>query len=471
MRDGLAGLCKRLRGFFYASNPQSLGGRAELKCSGLLRAQERNAMETLYRGMTAYRQGAFNSKDLLVIDGRFVEFSRFRERDPFRKTVQLGGLYVFPGFVDVHVHLREPGFSYKETIRTGTLAAARGGFAHVCAMPNLNPVPDGEENLKQELDLIGRGALVKVYPYGAITAGELGKRLSAMEEISGRVVAFSDDGRGVQSEELMRAAMLKAKKLGKIIAAHCEDETYINGIKAHSESGAAPNSSCGLPAESEWRQLERDLRLVRETGCAYHMCHVSTKESVALLRRAKAEGLDVTCETAPHYLMLDDKDIKDEGRFKMNPPIRSEEDRLALIEGIADGTIDMIATDHAPHAEKEKSGGLAGSLNGVVGLETAFPVLYTGLVKTGIIGLGALIDLLHTNPSERFEIGAGIAPGKPADFTVFDLREEYTVAPEEFASMGRSTPFEGMRVWGKCLMTVVDGKTVWDCMPRGKENE
>jgi dihydroorotase len=380
-------------------------------------------METVYRGMTAYRQGAFNSKDLLVIDGLFAEFSRFRERDPLRKTIQLSDLYVFPGFVDVHVHLREPGFSYKETIKTGTLAAARGGFTHICAMPNLDPVPDSAKNLKRELDLIKDGALVRVYPYGAITAGELGKRLSAMEEIAGKVVAFSDDGRGVQSEELMRAAMLKAKKLGKIIAANCEDEALAHG-KAVAGSCAAANSRAGISSESEWRQLERDLRLVRETGCAYHMCHVSAKESVALLRRAKAEGLDVTCETAPHYLLLSDKDIRDEGRFKMNPPIRSEEDRLALIEGIADGTIDMIATDHAPHTEKEKAGGLAGSLNGVVGLETAFPVLYTGLVKTGIIGLGKLIDLLHTNPSERFEIGAEIVPGKPADFTVFDLGAE-----------------------------------------------
>ncbi len=419
-------------------------------------------METVYKGMTAFRRGAFTGKDILVIDGRFADFSRFRERDPFRRVYDYKDCYAFPGLVDVQVHLREPGFSYKETIRTGTLAAARGGFAHVCAMPNLDPAPDCAENLKLETDIIERDARVRVYPYGTITAGGRGERLSAMEELAGGVVAFSDDGRGVQSEELMRGAMIRAKSLGKIIAAHCEDEALLGGGCVHKGGCAAARGLGGISPESEWRQLERDLRLVRETGCSYHMCHVSTKESVALLRRAKAEGLDVTCETAPHYLLLSDMALRDEGRFKMNPPLRSEEDRQALLEGLSDGTIDMIATDHAPHSVSEKSGGLARSLNGVAGLETAFPVLYTGLVRSGIIGLGRLIDLMHTNPSERFGVGGGLEAGSPADFTVFDLNAEYTVSSGDFVSMGRSTPFEGLRVFGKCLLTVVGGETVWE---------
>lgn len=423
-------------------------------------------METVFKGMTVFRQGTASQKDLLVIDGLFAEFSRFREKDPNRKVFEYNGCIAFPGFVDVHVHLREPGFSYKETIKTGTLAAARGGFTHVCAMPNLSPVPDSLDNLKQETDIIDRDAEVKVYPYGSVTKGEQGRLLSDMEELSSRVIAFSDDGRGVQSEEMMRQAMLKAKSLNKIIAAHCEDESLLNGAYIHDGAYASARGIKGISSESEWRQLERDLRLVRETGCSYHMCHVSAKESVELIRRAKTEGLDVSCETAPHYLLLSDSLLKDEGSFKMNPPIRSEEDRQALIEGINDGTIDMIATDHAPHSGEEKSKGLAGSLNGIVGLETAFPVLYTELVKTGIVKLARLIDLLHTNPSERFGIGSGIAAGKPADFTVFDLNEEYTINPDEFMSKGRSTPFEGKRVFGRCLLTVVNGEIVWKAEDR-----
>ena len=418
-------------------------------------------METVFKGMTVFRQGTAAQKDLLVIDGCFVEFSRFREKDPDRKTFEYNGCVAFPGFVDVHVHLREPGFSYKETIKTGTLAAARGGFTHVCAMPNLSPVPDSLYNLKQETDIIDRDAEVKVYPYGSVTRGEKGDFLSDMEELSAKVIAFSDDGKGVQSEDMMRKAMLKAKSLGKIIAAHCENDSLLNGGYIHNGEYAMSKGIKGISSESEWKQLERDLRLVRETGCSYHMCHVSTKEAVELLRRAKAEGLDVSCETAPHYLLLSDTQLKDEGKYKMNPPIRSEEDRQALLAGLTDGTIDMIATDHAPHSEEEKSKGLLGSLNGIVGLETAFPVLYTGLVKTGLIKLNRLVDLIHTNPSERFNIGSGIAAGNPADFTVFDLNEEYTIDPNEFKSKGRSTPFEGNKVYGKCLLTVVNGETVW----------
>jgi dihydroorotase len=418
-------------------------------------------METLYKGMTVFSKGAFAKKDVSVKDGSFADYSRFRERSQLSEIVELNDCYMFPGFADVHVHLREPGFSYKETIKTGTMAAARGGFTHVCAMPNLNPVPDGEEGLKAEADIIIRDARVKVYPYGSITAGEMGEKLSDMDKISDRVIAFSDDGRGVQSEEVMRQAMKKAKSLGRLIAAHCEDNSLISGGYVHEGCYAAKNGLKGISAESEYRQLERDLRLVRDVGCKYHMCHISTKESVALIRKAKAEGLDVTCETAPHYILLNDMMLKDEGRFKMNPPLRSEGDRQAIIEGLIDGTIDMIATDHAPHSAAEKAGGLKNSLNGIVGLETAFPALYTGLVKSGIISLSKLIDLMHTKPCERFKIGGDITGGAAADFTVFDLNSEYTIDSNEFLSMGKSTPFDGMRVYGRCLMTAVNGRIVW----------
>ena len=345
--------------------------------------------------------------------------------------------FLFPGFADVHVHLREPGFSYKETIRAGTRAAARGGVTAVCTMPNLDPVPDTAAHLGVQTDIIRRDAAVRVYPYGAITLGERGEALSDMDALAALVCAFSDDGRGVMDDGLMRDAMKKAKSLGKLIAAHCEDTRYGG-------------------AESEWQQIRRDLRLVLETGCAYHVCHVSCRESVALLRKAKAAGIDVSCETAPHYLTLNDGMLADDGRYKMNPPIRTEDDRQALLEGLADGTIDMVATDHAPHTASEKSGGFKKSLNGVVGLETAFPVLYTELVKTGILSLEKLAALLSENPRRRFGL-----PTDPGDFTVFDLGNEYEIDPAQFLSMGRATPFEGMRVWGKCILTAVGGNIAW----------
>ncbi len=351
--------------------------------------------------------------------------------------------YVFPGFADVHVHLREPGFSYKETIAAGSMAAAAGGYTAVCSMPNLDPVPDSREHLEHQLELIDRDAVVRVLPYGAITVGEKGQQLSDMDGLSADVVAFSDDGKGVQSDEIMRAAMLRARSLGKMIVAHCEDESYLPS------------------AESEWRQLERDLRLVRETGCAYHMCHMSTRQSLELMARAKKEGLDVTCETAPHYLLLDSSMVKDHGRFKMNPPIGSPEDREALLQGLKDGTIDMIATDHAPHSPEEKSRGFADSLNGITGLEAAFPALYTGLVLGGHITLTRLIELLSINPRKRFAIPGKFSQGEPADFTVFDLDDEYDVDPEKFLSKGKCTPFDGMAVRGRCLMTVCSGQVIW----------
>ncbi len=368
---------------------------------------------------------------------------------------QFNNLYIFPGFVDVHVHLREPGFLYKETIKTGTLAAAHGGYTTICPMPNLNPVPDSLDNLKIELDAIEKDAVVRTIPYGSITKGELGQELADMENMAEFVVAFSDDGKGVQNDEMMEQAMLKAKELNKIIVAHCEDNSLLEGGYIHKGEYAKLHNHKGICSESEWKQVERDLELVRKTGCSYHVCHVSTKESVELIRQAKKDGLDVTCETAPHYLVLNDMDLQEDGRFKMNPPIRSEEDRLALIAGINDGTIDMIATDHAPHSAEEKSKGLSGSMMGVVGLEVAFPILYSKLVKTNKVTLEKLMELLCINPLKRFGIS------KNEDFSVWSLDEEYKINPEEFLSMGRSTPFAGEKVYGKCLLTVHDNKIVY----------
>lgn len=362
---------------------------------------------------------------------------------------------VFPGFCDVHVHFREPGFSYKETIATGCAAAAKGGYTAVCTMPNLNPVPDSRENLAVQLSAIHKNATIRVLPYAAISLGERGERLSDMEAMAADAVAFSDDGRGVQDDEMMREAMLRAKKLGKMIVAHCEVNELLRGGYIHDGEYARLHGHRGICSESEYKQIERDLRLVRETGCAYHVCHVSTKEGVALIRQAKAEGLDVSCETAPHYLALDDSMLQEDGRFKMNPPVRSREDRRALIEGIRDGTIEIIATDHAPHSAEEKSRGLEKSAFGVVGLETAFPVLYTTLVKTGEISLERLIELMCVNPRRRFNIPLG------NDFCVWDLNERCTINPEDFASLGKATPFAGMEVYGCCHMTVYNGKAVY----------
>ena len=363
---------------------------------------------------------------------------------------------LFPGFCDVHVHFREPGFSYKETIATGTAAAARGGFTAVCSMPNLVPVPDSPENLAAELDLIRRDARIAVYPYGAITVGQQGKELSEMESLASQVVAFSDDGKGVQSERLMLSAMMKAKALGKIIAAHCEDKSLLNGGYIHDGGYAAAHGHKGICSGSEYGQVERDLFLAEKTGVKYHVCHISTAESAALIRKAKARGVDVTCETAPHYLVLSDMDLLENGRFKMNPPLRSERDRNALLEAVADGTVDMIATDHAPHSQEEKNRGLKDSAFGVVGLETSFPVMYTELVKTKVITIEKLLDLMAFNPRKRF----GIPPGEN-DFTVFDLGCRYAVDPEDFVSKGKSTPFQGRPVYGKCMAKVYGGRVVW----------
>ena len=363
---------------------------------------------------------------------------------------------VFPGFCDVHVHFREPGFSYKETIATGSYASARGGYTAVCTMPNLNPVPDSVENLAIQKKMIESSACIHVYPYGAITVGEKGEVLADLEGMAPDAIGFSDDGRGVQSDDMMRQAMLRAKALNKMIVAHCEVNDLLRGGYIHDGEYAAAHGHRGICSESEWAQIARDLELVKETGVKYHVCHISTKESVEIIRKAKAEGVDVTCETGPHYLVMDDSMLQEEGRFKMNPPLRSREDRDALVAGILDGTIDMIATDHAPHSAEEKAKGLEKSAFGVVGIETALPILYTYLVKPGILSMDRLVELLVVNPRKRFGISLG------CDYSIWDLEEEYTVDPAEFVSQGKATPFEGWKVNGRCLATVCDGKLVYN---------
>lgn len=418
-------------------------------------------MDCLLKNANVYTDGSFRKTDIYIKDNTIVSVDGSVHSDDNVVSFDFNNKYIFPGFTDVHVHLREPGFLCKETIETGTKAAARGGYTSVCAMPNLKPVPDSVENIKEEVDIIEKTAAVHVYPYGAITVGEMGRELADLDGMAPYAIAFSDDGHGVQNDDMMRSAMKKAKELGKMIVAHCEVNELLEGGYIHKGKYAAIHGHKGICSESEWKQIERDIELVKETGCAYHVCHISTKESVELIRKAKSEGVNISCETGPHYLVLNDMDLKEEGRFKMNPPIRDESDRLALIEGIKDGTIDVIATDHAPHTAEEKSKGLKNSLMGVVGLETAFPIVYTELVRKGIITLEKAIELLNTNAKKRFGIGSQIAPGQKADLTVFDLDEEYVIDPKDFLSKGKSTPFEGWKVFGKCLMTMVNGEIVY----------
>ena len=405
--------------------------------------------------------GVFRAADVLLSGGRIVSIGDRISCPADAVSIDLHKAVLFPGFVDVHVHLREPGFSYKETIRTGTLAAAHGGFAHVAAMPNLDPVPDCAAALAVQRAIIEKDALVHVHPYGAVSVGEKGERLADLDGLAPSVIAFSDDGRGVQSESLMREAMMQCRRLGKILAAHCEDNSLLHGGYIHDGAYARAHGHRGICSESEWSPIARDLRLAEETGCAYHVCHVSTKESVALIRAAKRRGVDVTCETAPHYLTFTDEDLQEDGRFKMNPPLRAREDRDALIEGLLDGTIDMLVTDHAPHSREEKARGLEKSAMGVVGLETSFAASYTALVRTGILPLEKLVDLMHGAPMRRFGCGTEIAVGQPADLTVFDLNETYTVNPEAFLTMGRATPFAGTCLTGACKLTMIGGEIVW----------
>lgn len=413
------------------------------------------------KGCEVFRQGVFASADVEILDGVVTRVEPGIVPGEGVSVCNFDNCLVVPGLVDVHVHLREPGFSYKETIKSGTEAAARSGYAAVCAMPNLSPVPEDAATLAQELDLIARDAAIDVLPYGAITRGQKGAKLADMAAMAPYVCGFSDDGHGVQSAELMREAMLEAGRLGRPIAAHCEDNSLLRGGYIHDGEYAAAHGHRGICSESEWGPIERDIGLLRGTGCAYHVCHISTAESAELIRRAKAEGLDISCETAPHYLLLSDAELQEDGRFKMNPPLRGEADRLALIEALRDGTIDMIATDHAPHSAEEKSRGLEKSAFGITGLETAFPVLWTGLVEPGIIGRERLAELMSTAPARRFGIESGIELGKPASLAVFDVSTTYTIDPAAFASKGRATPFGGRQVRGRCVLNICRGREVW----------
>ena len=416
-------------------------------------------MSLLLTGGAVFLNGSFQNMDLAIDQGRIVSVSPSQENT---SVIELHNCLIVPGFVDVHVHLREPGFSYKETIYSGTAAAAAGGYTAVCAMPNLKPVPDSVDTLGLQLDLIRRNANIRVYPYGAITCGEQGQALADLKGMAPDAIGFSDDGRGVQSEDMMREAMLLAKSLGKPIVAHSEDESLLaKGWAIHDGDYARRNGFIGNDPASEWKQVERDIQLVRETGCQYHVCHISTKETVELIRAAKAEGLPVTCETGPHYLVMCDEDLWDEGRFKMNPPIRSAEDRDALIQGLLDGTIDCIATDHAPHSAEEKSKGLAGSLNGIVGLETAFPILYTNLVQPGIVSLETILNAMCVNPRKIFGLpGGSLEVGQIADLTVLDLERPHIIDSSTFRSLGRATPFDGWGVSAAVAMTICGGEIV-----------
>ncbi len=419
-------------------------------------------MKLILENGNVFSSGKFHKQTLCIENGTVSCLENAPEHDGLSVFVDCSSYCIFPGFTDVHVHFREPGFSYKETIETGSKASARGGFTDVCTMPNLNPAPDCMFTLQKQLDIIKKDAVINVHPFATITMGQMGEQLSKMEEMAEYAIGFSDDGRGVQSDEMMEQAMLKAKALGKIISAHCEDNDLLFGGYIHDGEYARLHNHKGICSESEWKQVERDLALVEKTGCKYHVCHISTKETVELIKQAKKKGLDVTCETAPHYLVMNDMMLQEDGRFKMNPPIRSEEDRKALVEGLIDGTIDMIATDHAPHSAEEKSRGLAESNMRVVGIETSFAVMYTYLVKRGVITLEKLIEVMYTNPSKRFNIEKGIKNGALADLTVFDLNEKYIVKPAEFLSMGKATPFKDKEVYGKCLLTLCNGKIAYN---------
>ncbi len=408
----------------------------------------------------AWRDGEWLPSNLVIVDGVLQSVGDGLPPSSLPR-IDCKGLHVFPGFTDVHVHLREPGFSYKETIRTGTRAAARGGYTTVCSMPNLRPVPDSMHALQQQLDIIARDACIQVLPYGSITGGQKGEQLSDMAALAPHVCGFTDDGRGVQSDAMMEQAMVEAKKHQRIIAAHCEDDRLLHGGVIHEGAYASKHGLPGISAASEYQQLQRDLDLVRKTGCSYHMCHLSTKESLQLIRQAKAEGLDVTCETAPHYVILDESCLSDDGRYKMNPPLRGPEDRNALIEGMLHGTIDMIATDHAPHSTEEKAKGLMGSMNGIVGLECAFQMLNHFFVQTGFMPLEELIDRMSHAPNRRFGIEGGLVPGKLANLCLWDLQRSVKVDPNSFLSLGRSTPFAGWQATGACVLTMAQGVVAW----------
>ena len=423
-------------------------------------------MTTLIKGAFVYAGAGFSKLDVLIKDGKINTLGTSISSNGVDAVFFAQDKYLIPGFVDVHVHLREPGFSYKETIRTGTLAAAKGGYTAVCPMPNINPVPDSVENIGIELDLIKKDAVINTYPFASITKGRKGRgELVDFDALKELAVGFSDDGTGVQDEQDMRLAMEQCAKIGKVISAHCEVNDLLHGGYIHDGEYCKTHGHKGICSASEYEQIERDCKLAEETGVRYHVCHISTKESVDIIRKAKARGVNVTCETGPHYLTMCDKDLQEDGRFKMNPPLRSEEDKQALLQGILDGTIDVIATDHAPHSAEEKSKGLAGSAMGVVGLETSFAVLYTKLVKSGFITLEKLIELMSVNPRKIFDLPGGeIKEGEVADLALLDLESKWIVDPDDFLSMGRATPFEGWQLQGKNIMTMCGGKIVYEAL-------
>ena len=401
-------------------------------------------------------------EDIAIVDGRIAERAKSITPNEGDTVINAEGLVVAPAFVDVHVHLREPGYGYKERIETGTMAAARGGYSTVCPMPNLNPVPDCVENLKAQQEIIDRDAKIEVLPYAAITIGRKGEELVDVASLHDKVCAFSDDGSGVQVDGMMERAMMEAVKYDSLIAAHCEVEELLKGGYIHDGEYAREHGHKGICSESEWAQVKRDIELAEKIGCRYHVCHISTKETVQLVREAKARGVKVTCETGPHYLIFTDKDLQEDARWKMNPPIRSAEDRAALIEGIKDGTIDMIATDHAPHSIEEKSRGLKDSAMGIVGLETAFAALNTHLVKKGIISLEHLIKIMSINPRKVFRIEGGIEVGERADIVLLDTNKEWRVDSNNFYSMGKITMFDGRDMTGDVVMTLHRGNIVYD---------
>ena len=405
--------------------------------------------------------GAGN-KEIAIIDGRITEIADSIEQAADDRVIDASGLKLAPAFVDVHVHLREPGFGYKERIETGTMAAARGGYSTVCPMPNLNPVPDSVENLKVQQDIIDRDAKIEVLPYAAITIGRKGEELVDMASLVGKVCAFSDDGSGVQHDAMMERAMTEAVKYDQLIAAHCEVEELLFGGYIHDGEYAREHGHKGICSKSEWEQVRRDIEIAERLGCRYHVCHISTKETVELIRQAKARGVKVTCETGPHYLIFTDMDLQENARWKMNPPIRSAEDRAALIEGIKDGTIDMIATDHAPHSIEEKSRGLKDSAMGIVGLETAFAAMNTHLVKTGVITLERLVELMSINPRKVFRIEGGINVGDRADIVLLDTEREWRVESNKFFSLGKITMFDGREMTGDVAMTIHRGEIVYE---------
>ncbi len=422
-------------------------------------------MKLLLAGGCIYKDGTFKRQDILLDDGLVFFIKTDSPVENVDRILKLKNKFIAPGFADVHVHLREPGFSYKETISSGTHAAAKGGYTAVCTMPNLSPAPDCLENLKIQTDIIKKDALIDVFPFASITKKRKGYgELSDIKELSGKVVGFSDDGTGIKDEETMLRAMREVKKYSSIISAHCEDISLIKeGACIHDGRYAKANNFIGISSESEYKQVERDIKLVRKTNCAYHVCHVSTRQSIEAIRKAKKEGLNVTCESAPHYLVLCEDDLKDDGRYKMNPPLRSREDRLALVEALKDDTIDMIATDHAPHSKLEKSKGLSGSLMGITGIEASFSVLYTYLVKTKIITLEKLMDKLCTSPRKRFSLpDNSIEENKLADLTIFDIDTPYELKCEDFISMGKSTPFDKEILYGRIYMTIHNGRIVWE---------